>query len=421
MPRRNNTRAGNGTGTIRKKTVTKNGQKYTYWEARVTIGQDTGTGKQIQKSFTGQTQKEVREKMQAVAVQVNEGTYQEPTKLTLGEWLDIWVADYLHDVKPRTIDSYTTTINTHIKPALGAAKLAVLTSPEIQKFYNQLHTRGRKVPKHDELGNIVKKNGKTVYELLPMSAKSIKNIHGVLHSALEQAVEIGYIRANPSSPCKLPRIEKHEIKPLDNDTIAHFMLAIRGHKYENVYITTLFTGMREGEVLGLTWDCIDFNAGTITIKQQLQKERAGTGKYHLVSTKNGKSRRITPASSVMDLLRQQRQLQTKLKKAAYELWDNPMNLVFTNEVGHNLSAQTVYLHFKNIMSELGFPNTRFHDLRHSYAVVALQSGDDVKTVQENLGHFSAAFTLDVYGHVTEKMKLESANRMEQFIKSISPN
>lgn len=177
--------------------------------------------------------------------------------------------------------------------------------------------------------------------------------------------------------------------------------------------------MREGEVLGLTWDCIDFDSGSVIIKQQLQKERRGNGEYHLVSPKNGKSRRITPAASVMDLLGQQRQRQLDMKSDARELWNNPMNLVFTNEVGHNLSAQTVYLHFKEIMRKIGLPDTRFHDLRHSYAVAALQSGDNIKTVQESLGHFSAAFTLDVYGHVTEEMKRDSANRMEQFIKSVS--
>ena len=103
------------------------------------------------------------------------------------------------------------------------------------------------------------------------------------------------------------------------------------------------------------------------------------------------------------------------------MWDNPLNLVFTNDTGRNLSAQTVYLHFKKLIAEAGYPDTRFHDLRHSYAVAALQAGDDIKTVQENLGHHAAAFTLDVYGHVTEKMKNESAARMEAFMQEVTAN
>ena len=92
--------------------------------------------------------------------------------------------------------------------------------------------------------------------------------------------------------------------------------------------------------------------------------------------------------------------------------------MFTNELGHNLSAQTVYLNYKRIVKSIDIPDSRFHDLRHSYAVAALQAGDDVKTVQENLGHATAAFTLDKYGHVTEKMKRASADRMEAYIKKI---
>ena len=87
-------------------------------------------------------------------------------------------------------------------------------------------------------------------------------------------------------------------------------------------------------------------------------------------------------------------------------------------MGHHLSCQTVYLHFKKIAAEVGCTKARFHDLRHSYAVASLQNGDDIKTVQENLGHHTAAFTLDVYGHVTQKMKRDSADRMQQFINSV---
>ena len=98
-----------------------------------------------------------------------------------------------------------------------------------------------------------------------------------------------------------------------------------------------------------------------------------------------------------------------------ESFQNSMNLVFTHELGGYLNPNTVYNHFKEIVKKIGEPGLRFHDMRHSYAVAALQIGDDVKTVQNNLGHATAAFTLDVYGHVTDQMKEESANRMERFI------
>lgn len=120
----------------------------------------------------------------------------------------------------------------------------------------------------------------------------------------------------------------------------------------------------------------------------------------------------------MDALKTQRRRQLEWRMKAGPMWEDT-GLVFTNEQGHNLSAQTVYLHFKKLAERAGFPDARFHDLRHSYAVASLRSGDDIKTVQENLGHHTAAFTLDVYGHVTEQMKKDSAQRMERFIKGVS--
>ena len=391
-----NKRAAQGSGTIRKKTVTRNGQPYTYWEARITTGRDPGTGKQIQKSFSGKTQKEVREKMQAVAVAVNEKTYIEPSKLTLGQWLDIWGAEYLGDIKPLTLASYKRTVKNHIKPALGAIKLQALSAHEIQGMYNAAQ-RGDK----------------------PLAPKTIKNLHGVTHKALQQAVELGYIKFNPADACKLPRAEKRDIKPLDEQQIKAFLQIISGHKFEYLYLVTLFTGMREGEVLGLTWDCIDFKAGTVLINKQLIKNRDEAGEFELASTKNGKSRKITPAPFVMRILKDQQQKQLEERFRAQGAWSNDWNLVFTDELGRHLSAVTVYNNFKRLAKQAGFPEARFHDLRHSYAVAALQSGDDIKTVQENLGHHAAAFTLDVYGHVTERMKEDSAARREAFINGVS--
>lgn len=152
-------RAAHGSGTIRKKTVTRNGQDYTYWEARITTGYDAGTGRQKQRSVTGKTQKEVREKLQALAVEVNSGTYQEPCRMTLGEWLDIWVANYLGACKPRTKQIYESDIRVHIKPALGAVRMENLMPHTVQTFYNALAS-----DKADKPG---------------LSAKTIKNIHGV--------------------------------------------------------------------------------------------------------------------------------------------------------------------------------------------------------------------------------------------------
>lgn len=383
-----------GSGNIRKRTRTVKGKQYTFWEGRITVGYDPKTGRQIQKYVSGKTQKEVSQKLRELATALDQGTYIEPTKMTVGGWLDIWLGEYLGSLKMRTADSYRTTVEVHLKPAFGRMKLETLTTTDIQRFYNALQRQEK-----------------------PLSPKSIHNIHGVLHKALQQAVELGYLHKNPSDPCKLPRVEKAPIQPLDDEAIKSLLKTIQGHRYEYIYLVTLFTGMREGEVLGLKWDSVDFDEGTILICQQIQRKRGGNNEYVFCSPKNGKSRKIAPAPFVMDILQAQKQRQDRWRQDARELWEDS-GLVFTDEVGHNLSPLSVYKNFKKMAGTAGYPEARFHDLRHSFAVASLQNGDDIKTVQENLGHHTAAFTLDVYGHVTEKMRRDSANRMQQFITSV---
>ena len=414
MPRKSNTRAASGSGSIRQRADGS-------WEARFVAGHDPGTGKPIRKSVYAKTQKEARQRLAQAVAAVDNKSYREPCKMTLGEWLDIWVDTYLTDVKPRTLKIYQDDIRLHIKPYLAAVKLDELDTHTVQRFFNTLLKSGKRIPKRDKDGKIVKKGGKTVYENAPLSAKTVKNVHGVLHGALRQAVVNRYIPINPADGdfCKLPKIQKQEIKPLDGVQNADFLKAIQGNRFEDLFLVTLFTGLRQGEVLGLTWDCIDFDNGTLLINKQMQlHQEQGIKAYQLVPTKNSKSRSITAAPFVMAHLKRRKIAQAQDRLKAGPLWENN-NLVFTDELGHHLTKPTIYRAFKKAVADIGRPDARFHDLRHSYAVAAIRSGDDIKTVQGNLGHATAAFTLDVYGHVTDQMKQESASRMEAFIKSVS--
>ena len=260
MARTKNSRAASGAGSIRQRSDGT-------WEARFVVGHDPGTGKPIRKSVYAKTQKDVRQKLAQAVAAVDNKAYIEPCKMTLGEWLDIRSDTYLEGVKPRTVKIYKDDIRLHIKPYLAAVKLDELDTHTVQKYFNTLLKSGKKVPKKDKDGNTVKKDGKTVYEGAPLSAKTVKNVHGVLHGALRQAVINRYIPLNPADGdfCKLPKAKKQEIKPLDETQIAEFLKAIRGNDYEDIFIVTLFTGMREGEVMGLTWDCVDFENGILTV------------------------------------------------------------------------------------------------------------------------------------------------------------
>jgi len=383
-------RAAQGAGTIRKKTVTRNGKQYTYWEARITTGRDPGTGKQIQQSFSGKTQKEVREKMQAAAVEVNTGTYTPPAKMTVGQWLDIWQAEYLGNVKPRTIALYTGNIRNHIRPALGAIKLSELRPHTVQAFINGLQG---------------------------LSTGSIRIVYRVLHIALEKAVKLDYIPKNPANYCVLPKDEKKEIHPFDDSQLSALLKAARGSDIEYIIMVSAFAGLRISEIMGLTWDCIDFENGNIFIKKQL------TGRPHadekiFATPKSGYARTVKAAKTVMDILKDQQIRQKKQRLAAGIKWNNELNLVFTSDNGGFYTQSKVTHRFKNIAQGAGLEGARFHDLRHTYAVNSIRAGDDIKTLQGNLGHATAAFTLDRYGHFTEQMKKDSASRMEGFINSV---
>lgn len=217
-------RGANGAGTIKKRSDGR-------WEGRFTAGYDTKTGKQIQKSVYGKTQKEVRQKLSKVIAEIDEGSYFEPSKLTVNEWIDIWERDYLGGISKATAYQYKRKAELHIRPALGRVNLCELNTAMIQKLYNEL------VREHDDRPGL--------------APKSIKDLNGVLHKMLQQAVMLNYIRYNPANACVLPKARKSEINPLTDTQMRLFLEAIRGHRYERIYKVYLFTGMREGELLGL--------------------------------------------------------------------------------------------------------------------------------------------------------------------------
>lgn len=382
-------------GGVRKRTrERKDGSVWTYWEGRISRGFDPKTGKPKTVTVTGKSQKEVREKIQSIAVELNEGTFVAPSKKTLGEWLDIWLAEYQGSKKPLTIQNYKQAIKKHIRPALGGVLLKSLTNLMIQRFYNSL-TEGDH----------------------PLSPKSVKNVHGILHKALDQAVKAGELKTNPSDNCVLPKQVKPEIKPLEPEEITRFLQNLEGEAYRNLFLVAFFTGMRQGELLGLSWDRVDFEQGVIEIRQQLQ---CIDGNYFLETPKHDKVRLIAPAKLVVDALKEEKSAQDHNRKLLGDKWQNEWNLVFTDTFGKHLVRRTVDKHFKKILEKSGIEPHRFHDMRHTFAVSMLDAGEDLKSVQDNLGHATAAFTLSQYAHVSKKMRMESSERMNNYFGKLMP-
>lgn len=384
MPRKTNTRAAQGSGSIRQR---KDGR----WEGRITVGTDPGTGKPIRRSVYGATQKEVRQQMTAIQREVDSGTYQAPDKTSVEEWLDTWMATFCAaKVKPLTRASYEAAIKKHIKPSLGALRLQKLRGFHVQELYNRMISAG-------------------------LSAKTVKNVAAILHKALSIAMKQGLISVNPCDAAELPKVTQKEIKPLTDQEIPLFLEAIEESPMRNAYALCLFAGLREGECLGLSWDQVDFEARRITVSQQLQKEKKAGGKYYIApTTKSGKPRQIEPPEIAFRYLRAERVKQMENRLAAGELWSNPHNLVFTDGTGKHMAVYTFYRHFKKIAAQIGRPDARPHDLRHTAATVAIASGADIKSVQDLMGHATASFTLNVYAHTSDQMKRDTAARMQSY-------
>ena len=379
-------RRANGEGTVRKRSDGR-------WEGRYKDPIENSL-----KSIYGKTQKDVLTDLRRIFNEIFNGEYIKPVEMTVSEWFDIWLEEYTIDIKPLTYASYKGIINKHIRPVLGDFELQKLTPIHIQKLYNRLSNKG-------------------------MSAKTIQNVHGVIHRALKQAMELNYLRTNVSEACKLPKVRQTEIISLDEMQIQEFCRNMKNDVYSDVFFTALFTGMRQGEILGLTWECVDFINNTIHINKQLLKDvnKPEGEKYCFAPTKNNKTRTIIAPQCVMDILRRRHNMQgQRMRKTILDEYTQKWsNLVFTQDNGKHLTHGTVRMNYKKIVEDLGIPDIRFHDLRHSYAMLSLQNGDDIKTVQGNLGHHSASFTLRTYAYSTKNMQKLCAKRMDDFVKKIA--
>ena len=397
---KNKGKVSNGMGSIRKRS---NGS----YEVRYTEGFDL-SGKQIQRSKSFKTEREANEFRIKTLNQINEGTYVSPNQMPFEEWAIYYLNHHTSNLKDLTKKSYEDRLRLHIIPALGNIKLCKLTSFAVQDFVDGL---GRKTDERKAL-----------------SPKTIKCIHGVLHKVLSKAVGLGYLQRNPADGCTLPEIELPEVEPLSNIKTAEFLKAIKNDTYNQVYMLALFMGLRQGEILGLAWDCINWENNVITIKRQLIRKRNykiienaddDDKKYKITTVKDKDARYICVDEEIMEIFRTRLKEQNEQRKRAGDLWYEPFpNLVFENEFGKNFAHSTVRKHFKKSVAEIGLPEERFHNLRHNYTSRALEAGDDVTTVQKNLGHATSDFTLKVYAHGIEEAQIRSAKKMNDRIKML---
>ncbi len=372
------------------KTLVLQIEKDVRWEGRYTAGHGPDTGKAIYRNVLGRTQAEVREKLKAAIGEAQGLDAAKTGKYTVGQWMDVWYENYAKiKVRPSSHQTYRGYIENHIKPNIGSMPLNKLSSLELQKFYKKLLNRGR-------VTRLEAKN-----QPKGLSPKTVRNIHQILESAMKLAQEQKLIIKDPTAGCALPKVEKKEMKTLPVEQLASFLREARESGVFELYYLDLATGLRRGEPLGLKWTDIDLEKGELQVKRQVVRIE---GKIVEAPLKTKNAYRTLPlAEDVTAILKQQR------KKAGNSPW------VFPSPNGGPISPDSVLRKLHGVLKRAGLPRVRFHDLRHTFAMLALQNGVDIKTVSGMLGHFSAGFTLDTYAHVTTAAQKEAARTMEKVL------
>ena len=372
-------RRANGEGNIRKR---KDGR----WEGRYTVGHDPETGKAIIKNVLGKTQAEVKEKLKK-AIEENIGIdYGKAKTYTVGSWLEVWMENYAKvKLRPSTFKTSQGFLENHIKPQIGGIPLADLTSLDLQRFYKHLLDGGRV----DRIEAKKKPKG--------LAPKTVRNIHQMIGSAYNLAIEQHLVTKNPTQGCALPKVEHKEMKTLTADQLSAFFQEARDSGVYELYYLDLATGLRRGELLGLKWRDVDLDRGVLKIQRAISRQN---GKVVEAPLKTKNAYRTLPLSAdAIDVLMQQR------RKTGNSEW------VFPSPTGGPMSPDSVLHMLQRVLKRAGLPRIRFHDLRHTFATLALQNGVDVKTVSSMLGHYSAGFTLDTYAHVTTDAQLKAAQTM----------
>ena len=375
----------NGEGSIRKR---KDGR----WEGRYTAGHDPNTGKTIYKNVLGKTQAEVKEKLKKAISDSQQLDMTRAKSYTVQTWIKLWYEVYAEPrLREKTKDYYLNYIDKHIIPSIGNVPLDKLTTIQIQKFYNDLQKNGRvQRYKHIE----PKDKG--------LSVRVVHGIHTLLNNCLEQAVAERLILVNPARGCKLPRMEKKEMKVLPQEKISPYLMEADKRGLLAAYYLELTTGLRRGELLALLWTDLDVENRTISVTKQVNRIK---GKLVVSQPKTQNSiRTLAIPQQAVDLLIEEH----KKHPGNPYMFPSP-------KTGTMYDPDSFRHTHDKILKAIGAEHIRFHDLRHTFATLSLKNGVDVKTLSSALGHYSAGFTLSTYTHATADMKRDAADTIGSVI------
>lgn len=359
------------------------------WVASLTLGD--GSGKR--REFYGKTRQEVARRLAAAKRDLDAGIPLGDESQTVGKYLDSW----LTAVRPPRVDErtwmgYEQHVRNHLGPGLGAVRLSRLTAQAVQEFYGEKLQGG-------------------------LASTTVHHIHATLHAALEAAVRLGVVGRNVTDYVDAPPVRTKEMRPLSRDESRALLAASTSHRLEAFFVLALATGMREGELMALTWANVDAEASVVRVRQSVQRPKGGGWRFKVPKTKRSR-RQIAVSDEVMAALHAHRSRQLQERLLVGPAWTD-LDLVFPSMVGTPLSPRTLlYRTFRPLLVKAGIADpagVRIHDLRHTAATLALGGRVNPKVVSEMLGHASVAITLDLYSHVVPDMQQDAAAVMGRLL------
>lgn len=358
------------------------------WEGALTLP-DTG-GKRLR--FYGKTQRAVREQMTAMLRTLDQGGSLVTERQTVAQYLERWLDAVIKPHKePATYRTYAGVVRKHLVPALGHHQLAKLTPQHVQAMLTS----------------------KAASDLIGKPC-TVQRLRDVLRNALNQAVKWELVARNAAALVDPPRYQPPEVRPFTPEEARAFLSAARGDRLEALYTVVLAVGLREGEALGLRWADVDFAAGVLCVRRQVQRVDGRLQLKELKTARRQRSRTVLVPAALLSTLathRARRAEERLLAGARWREWD----LVFPSTIGTPQDPRNLLRRFQQLVASAGLPHQRFHDLRHCRASLLLAQGLPPRLVMEILGHSDIRLTMNTYAHVMPALQREAADLMEVFL------
>jgi integrase len=370
------------------------------WRGAVTWTDAAGT--RHRRTITSPTSKGARDKLDKLRQDLGLGVLDDGKPETLGQFLERWIVRHRGAVRFATWRTRETHVREYLIPALGKVPLRKLGAERIELALGTFQAQGRPNPKPGP--------GRPARPLSPLT---VRHIRSTLRRALADAERDGKVGRNAAAAAASPYVPHRPIVYLSARDVRKMLEASRDHPFGPVYELAVTTGLRLGELLGLTW--ADVTDGKLAVRRALARS-AAPARWSLADTKTMRSRRTIPLSlAARHALETQRTRQAFVRNAAGTAWQDQVGLVFTDAVGRHLAPERVSHQFVALLKASGLPQVHFHDLRHTSATLMLAQGVPLAVISEWLGHSSITITASSYAAIVPELHLEAADAMDRAI------